>query len=154
MKVADLVGGLIGVFIGLYAIWEGSNMPSDVVMKIGPSFFPNILAGFLILFSVILFINALRGRSVGKVEALRLSNKGVQRGLVTLAATIVFCAILEPFGFIPSSIIFLVFMMLLMGNRKPLQLTIAPLLVTFSIWLIFEKLLNLSMPAGVLVDIL
>ena len=154
MKVADLVGGLIGVFIGLYAIWEGSNMPTDVVMKIGPSFFPNILAGFLILFSVILIINALRGRSVGKVEALRLSDKGVQRGLVTLAATIIFCAILEPLGFIPSSILFLVFMMLLMGNRKPLQLTIAPLLVTFSIWLIFEKLLNLSMPAGVLVDIL
>lgn len=44
MKKADIVGGLIGILIGLYAIWEGTKMPEDLVMKIGPSFFPNILA--------------------------------------------------------------------------------------------------------------
>jgi len=154
MKVADIIGALIGILIGTYAIWEGTNMPADYIMKVGPSFFPTILAVLLILFSVVLLINALRGKSIGTVEAVNFSEKGVQRGLITLAATIIFCAILDPLGFILSSIIFLVFMMLLMGNRKIKQLLIAPLLVTFSIWVIFEKILNLSMPAGVLADIL
>ena len=71
-----------------------------------------------------------------------------------LVASIIFCVVLEPLGFIPSAILFLMLMMLLMGNRKPRQLVIAPVLVTFAIWLIFEKLLNLSMPAGVLTDLL
>lgn len=154
MKKADIVGGLIGILIGIYAIWEGTKMPEDLVMKIGPSFFPNILAGFLILFSATLIINALRGKSKGEVAPLKLSDKGVQRGLITLVATIVFCVALDPLGFIPTAIVFLVFMMLVMGNRKPLQLTIAPPLVTLAIWLVFEKVLNLSMPAGILVDIL
>ena len=154
MKVADIIGALIGILIGTYAIWEGTNMPADYIMKVGPSFFPTILSGLLILFSVVLLINALRGKSVGTVEPVNFSEKGVQRGLITLAATIIFCAVLDPLGFIFSSVIFLVFMMLLMGNRKPLQLVIAPALVTGSIWLIFEKILNLSMPAGVLADIL
>jgi len=154
MKTADIYGGIIGILIGAYAIWEGSRMPTDVVMKIGPSFFPNILAGFLILFSVILLINALKGRSKGTVEPMRLSDKGVQRGLITLAATIVFCVVLEPLGFIPTAIIFLVFMMLVMGKRSALAMVIAPPLVTLSIWLIFEKVLYLSLPPGVLVDIL
>ena len=154
MKVADIVGALIGILIGSYAIWEGSNMPPDLIMKIGPSFFPDILAGLLIIFSIVLLINALRGKSIGTVEAVRFSDKGVQRGLITLAATIIFCAVLEPLGFIPSAIVFLTLMMLLMGNRKPRQLFVAPLLVTLSIWLIFEKILNLSMPAGILTDIL
>ena len=154
MKVADIIGALVGILIGIYAIWEGTNMPADYIMKVGPSFFPTILAGLLILFSVVLLINALRGKSIGTVDPVRLSDKGTQRGLITLAATIIFCAILDPLGFIPSSIVFLVFMMMLMGNRKPMQLVIAPLLVTFSIWLIFEKVLNLSMPAGILTDIL
>ena len=154
MKKADIVGGLIGILIGLYAIWEGTKMPEDLVMKIGPSFFPNILAGFLILFSVILIVNAFRGRSKGEVTPLRLSNKGVQRGLITLVAAVTFCILLDPVGFIPTSIAFLVFMMWVMGNRKPLQMTIAPPLITLTIWLIFEKVLNLSMPAGLLVDIL
>jgi len=154
MKTADIVGGLVGILIGAYAIWEGTNMPPDFIMKIGPSFFPNILASLLILFSVASIVFALKGKSKGTVEPIKLSDKGAQRGVITLLATIVFCAVLDPLGFIPTAIIFLVFMMLLMGNRKPWQLAIAPPLVTFSIWLIFEKALNLSMPAGILTDIL
>ena len=154
MKIADIFGGALGILIGLFAIWEGTKMPEDLVMKIGPSFFPNILAGILILFSATLIINALRGKSKGEVAPLKLSDKGVQRGLITLVSTIVFCVALDPLGFIPTAIVFLVCMMLVMGNRKPLQLTIAPPLVTLAIWLVFEKVLNLSMPAGILADIL
>ena len=154
MKKADIVGGLIGILIGLYAIWEGTKMPEDLVMKIGPSFFPNIPAGFLILFSAILIVNALRGKSKGEVAPLRIADKGVQRGLITLAAAIVFCVVLDPLGFLFTSIIFLTFMMWIMGNRKPVALTIAPTVITLAVWLVFEKVLNLSMPAGILVDIL
>jgi putative tricarboxylic transport membrane protein len=150
MRTADIFGGLIGILISLYAIWEGTNMPPDLVMKIGPSFFPTILAGILMVFSIVLIANALRGRSIGVVEALKLSDKGVQRGLTTVAAALVFCVALEPVGFIPSAILFLTFMMVVLGNRKPLQLLIAPPLVTVSVWLIFEKVLHLSMPVGLL----
>ncbi|SDG85155.1 tripartite tricarboxylate transporter TctB family protein [Propionivibrio dicarboxylicus] len=154
MKKADIIGGLIGILIGLYAIWEGSNMPEDVVMKIGPSFFPTILASLLIIFSLVLIVNALRGKSKGEVTPLKLSDKGVQRGLITLVAAIVFCIALDPIGFIPTAIVFLACMMWVMGNRKPMLMIVVPPLITLSIWLIFEKVLNLSMPAGLLIDIL
>lgn len=154
MKVADIVGGIIGILIGLFAIREGTRMPTDVVMKIGPSFFPNILGGLLILFSAVLVVDAVRGKSRGKVEPYRLSDKGTQRGLVTLAASIIFVVALEPLGFIPTSIIFLAFMMSVMGKRHPLLLTVAPALITGVVWLVFEKVLALSMPAGVLADYL
>lgn len=154
MKTADIFGGVIGILIGLGAIWEGTKMPTDVVMKIGPSFFPNILAGFLILFSVVLLINALKGKSKGTIAPLRLSDPGVRRGLITLAATIVFCVVLDPLGFILTSIIFLAFMMLVLGKRSALALTTVPPLVTFAIWLVFEKMLYLSLPPGLLIDVL
>lgn len=154
MKVADIVGGVFGILIGAYVIWEGSNMPPDYVMKIGPSFFPNILAGLLMLFSIVLIVNALKGKSKGTLEPLTLASQGVQRGLITLGATIVFCAALVPVGFILTSIVFLLFMMLVMGKREPLLIVTVPPLITISIWLVFEKLLLLSMPAGMLVDLL
>ena len=153
MKTADIFGGIIGILIGLGAIWEGSKMPTDVVMKIGPSFFPNILAGCLILFSIVLLINALRGRSKGSVEPLHLSDKGVQRGLVTLGATLVVCAVLEPVGFIPTAIVFLAFMAWVLGKRSALALAVSPPLITLAIWLVFEKVLYLSLPPGLLVDV-
>ena len=154
MKVADIVGGLIGILVGAFALWEGTKMPTDVVMKIGPSFFPSILGGMLILFSTVLLVKALRGKSKGNVEAYRFSDKGVQRGLITLIAGIAFCVALDPLGFIPTSIIFLSFMMFVMGKRNPWLLAATPTLITAAIWLVFEKILALSMPAGVLVNYL
>ena len=154
MKTADIVGGLIGMVIGLYAIWEGTKMPPDVVMKIGPSYFPSIMAWLLVIFSVALLINALRGRSKGTLIPLRLSDKGVQRGLITLGAAIIYCATLDPIGFIPVSIIFLVFMAWVLGIRAWRVLLLAPPLITLSVWLIFEKVLHLALPAGLLIDIL
>jgi putative tricarboxylic transport membrane protein len=154
MKTADIFGGIIGIAIGLFVFWQGDKMPADVVMKIGPSFFPDFLAGFLILFSVVLLINALRGKSMGAVEPFRLSDKGVHRGLITLGAAIVFCIAFEPLGFIPTSIIFLVFMMLVLGKKTPLALAVGPLLVSIVTWWVFEKVLHLSLPPGLLVDIL
>lgn len=154
MKVADIVGGALGILIGIFAIWEGSKMPTDVVMKIGPSFFPNILGGLLILFSAVLIVNAVRGRSKGKVEPYRLADKGTQRGLITLAAGIVFCVVLDPLGFVPTSVVFLTFMMWVMGKRNPLLIAGAPSLITLAVWLVFEKVLALSMPPGILADYL
>ena len=154
MKTADIVGGILGVLIGLFALWEGSKMPTDVVMKIGPSYFPNILASLLIVFSAALLAGALRGRSKGRVEPLRLSDPGVRRGLITLAAGASFCALLDTLGFLITSEIFLIFMIWMLGKRSALALIAAPPLITFAAWLLFEKVLYLSLPPGVLADIL
>lgn len=150
VRTADLAAGLIGILIGAYTIWEGSTMPPDVVMKIGPSFFPNILAGFLIACSLTLIATALRGRSKGVVAPLRISDSGVQRGLVTLAASLAYCTAFKPLGFIPATLAFMAFMMVVLGRRKPLMLVVAPVVVTLAIWAVFEQILHLDMPPGVL----
>lgn len=154
MKTADIVAGLVGILLGMYILWEGSAMPTDVVMKIGPSFFPGILAAFLIVCSLALVVTALRGRSKGTVAPLRLSDPGVQRGLITLAASLMYCILLKPLGFIPTSLAYMVFMMVALGRRKPLSLVVAPMVVTLSVWVVFEKVLHLDLPPGVLAVLL
>ena len=150
MKVADITAGLLGVLLGLWVLWRSANMPADLVMKIGPGFFPSILAGGLILFSGALVFKAVRGQFKGQVESRSWSDPGLHRGLITVGAAIAFVAVMEPLGFIPTSIIFLTFMLWVMGQRKPLLIALAPTLVTVAVWLVFEKLLHLSMPPGVL----
>jgi hypothetical protein len=41
-------------------------------------------------------------------------------------------------------------MMATLGRRKPMTLVAAPWVVTLSIWLVFEKILHLDLPPGVL----
>jgi putative tricarboxylic transport membrane protein len=154
MKVADLIGGTVGASLGLFALWTAWHMPADVVMKIGPGFFPGILSGLLVLFSCVLLVRTLRGPEQPASEAPATTGEGQVRGLLTLVATVAFVAVLEPLGFIPSAIVFLTLMMLVMGQRKPLPVLLAPTLVTVGVWLVFEKLLHLSMPPGILEGLL
>ena len=78
----------------------------------------------------------------------------MQRGLITLAATLAYCILLKPLGFIPTSLAFMVFMMVTLGRRKPMALIAAPWVVTLSIWVVFEKILHLDLPPGVLAALL
>ncbi|MCE5264535.1 MAG: tripartite tricarboxylate transporter TctB family protein [Deltaproteobacteria bacterium] len=154
MKLADIISGIIGILIGVYVWIKCQSYPEDFVMKIGPGFFPEFLAGGLILFSAFLIIQALLGKSIGTVEKISIRQKGIQRVLLALAGMIVYCAVLKPVGFIIATIPWIMFYMYLLGNRKKLQYLWVPAAITLAVYLVFEKVLVLSLPAGLLRSIL
>jgi putative tricarboxylic transport membrane protein len=154
VKRIDVISGLIGIMIGAYVLVKCRSFPQDVVMKIGPAFFPEILAGGLIAFSALLVVQALRGKSVGEAQGLSLRDRGIQRVGLALAGMVAYCALLKPVGFIIATIPFIMFYMVLLGNRKPLSYLWVPAAITAGVYLVFEKLLILSLPAGLLSDFL
>lgn len=153
MKTADLIGGGAGIVLGSYVLYEGSKMPADLIMKIGPSFFPNALAVGLIIFSAILIVYALLGRAKGESEKLRFKDKGVQRALVSLLAIVAYTALLTTVGYPIMTILLVGGLMVLLGKRNALEIAGVAVATTFVVWLIFAKLLMLSMPMGVLEDL-
>jgi putative tricarboxylic transport membrane protein len=119
--------------------WLGILAPLKLVFPVG---------------SLVLIATALRGRSKGSVAPLRISDPGVQRGLISLAASLAYCTAFKPLGFILATPAYMAFMMVLLGRRKPLTLVVAPVVVTLAIWIVFEKILHLDLPPGVLSAIL
>ena len=154
MKLVDAISGMIGILIGAYVMIKCQSYPEDFVMKIGPAFFPEILAGGLLVFSTLLIIQALLGKSIGDSQSLSLREKGTQRVLLALAGMIIYCAVLKPVGFIIATIPFIMFYMFLLGNRKIVQYVWVPVAITLGVYLVFEKVLVLSLPAGLLRSIL
>ena len=149
-----MISGMVGIVIGLYVLITCRSYPEDFVMKIGPAFFPEMLAGGLILFSALLIVQALLGKSIGDCEKISIRQKGMQRVLLSLAVMIVYCAVLKPAGFIIATIPFIMVFMFLLGNRKIFQYLWVPVAITLGVYLVFEKLLVLSLPAGLLSSIL
>ena len=160
MNRANFVCGAIGVAVGGGAYFRTSDFPADVVMKIGPAFFPSMLAGGLMLSSAALMVIAAMEAAQpaapdAEAEPFRLSlDDGRVRAVVTTLAVLAFTLVLVPLGFIPTSVIFLLAMMALLGVRRPLLMAATSVGVTLGIWLIFEKLLVLTLPAGILESVL
>ena len=148
MKIADFIGGGAGIALGAYVLYEGSKMPADHIMKIGPSYFPGALAIALIVFSAILIIYAFLGRAKGKSDAISLKDRGIQRALVSLAAIIAYAVFFNSLGYPLATLLLVSGIMILLGKREPKQIAIVALATTFAVWLIFAKLLMLSMPMG------
>lgn len=148
LKKPDIISSLIGILFGVYILVTASKFPEDVVMKIGPSFFPSILATLLIFFSFLLLCFALMGKSKGTVEKFNFKDPGIQRAGIALLATIIYSVLLNIGGFIITTILYLFGLMFLLKKRDYSNMVLISAGVTLGVFLIFEKFLHISLPLG------
>ena len=150
MKVPDIAGGAVGVAIGAYVIIQSAKMPPDHIMKIGPAFFPSILAIGLIVFSVYLAVAGALTKKEGGFERIDFRRFGIWRAVISLGISAVYAVALKPLGFIPASILFIAALMVLLGAKKPLVIVFVSIGATAGVYLVFSILLVISLPVGVM----
>lgn len=150
MKKPDIIAGIIGLVICVYVIYTAYFFPEDKVLLLGPSFFPSVLAGGLGLFSLILLAGALRGKSRHSADPFSVSDPGIRRAGVSLLAAVVYCLLFNILGFIVVSILYLFGLMFLLHRRDYLKMAAVSVGVTLLVYAIFNRLLDISLPAGIL----
>ncbi len=148
MKRADSIAGLIGLALSIFVIYSISNFPENQMTQVGPAFFPKFLAFGLGFFSLLLLITAFTQKKTMKAAHLNLKDPGLQRAGLSLSATILYCFVLDFFGFIASSVIFLLFLMFLLRERRYLQMITIACVTTGSVFLVFKIFLNITLPMG------
>jgi putative tricarboxylic transport membrane protein len=150
LKIPDIIAGILGIVIAVYVIFTAHFFPEDKVLLLGPSFFPTVLAIGLAFFSLLLLTSALRGRSRPANDPFDIKTPGVQRACVSLAASVAYCALFSTLGFILTSVIYLFALMYLLKRRDYLKMAAVSIGVTLLVYGIFNKLLDISLPAGFL----
>lgn len=150
MKKADIISGLIGIAIGAYVLLSAMNFPKDLIMKIGPGFYPSFLAGGIIICSLVLIIKAFIGQSIGEYDPITLKNSGIRRVSISIAVIIIYCALLDLLGFIIATIPFIIIFMRMFGKHRIWEYAAVSIGITAGTYLVFEKVLLLTLPAGLL----
>lgn len=71
------------------------------------------------------------------------------RVMAGVASALIFAFVLIPlFGFAPASIVLLIALLIILGERHVGRLLGLPVIVTAGVWLLFEKALSVSLPTG------
>lgn len=146
-RLRRLIGPVLIAAIGLYAIrgsfglglWSG-DIP-------GPGLYPLICGGVLV---------ALCAGAIG-VEILRRPPVPLPgeptlwaRLILYLVALLLFAALIEPLGFLPTSVLALI-VAIRLGERRPWPQTLwISLASSTAIWLLFDRLLGVPLPMGLL----
>ena len=150
MKRADIVAGLLGLGLSLLVFYLTASFPEDQVVRVGPAFFPRLLAAGLGLFSSILLVSAFFQKTTAVHPGFSLKDPGVQRGIISVGVTVIYCFLFDYLGFITCTIIYLLFLMFLLKERKYIQMAVISISVSVVVFFIFKVLLNITLPMGTL----
>jgi hypothetical protein len=138
----DLIGGLLAVALGLYVLAEASQYPMGSMLRMGPGFFPCVVAAIIVLLGLVLIAASFRPRpNSGGVE-IRL------RSMLTIGLAIVlFALLLERFGLIPATIALVVVSSLAEPRWRPRRAAILALAMTTFIYVLFILVLRIPIAA-------
>ena len=73
------------------------------------------------------------------------------RSLAGMAAALIFAFVIVPaIGFFPAGYVLLMVLLRVLGETRPVKLLLPPAMVMALVWVLFEQLLSIRMPVGML----
>lgn len=137
----------------------------SALVQVGAEMFPNIIAWFLYISAAILIIKIVYMVCVKKVNAdgisyiqiekdkvaatrekMKTNWKGYLGAIGVIVLMILYGALLPTVGFEICTVVFMVGVMLLCGEKRPLRLILIPLGTMFAVLLIFRVILKVALP--------
>jgi putative tricarboxylic transport membrane protein len=141
-RLAAVILFLMGLLYGRLSLMYRGATVADVV---GPSAYPLILGILLSLLAVALFLESRRPAAEGGTFWMRHGRTAVMVG-----ALFAYTMLLERLGFLVTTFSYLTLSHLWFGERSALKAAVVAAAVTIGLWLVFDRVLSLRLPAGVL----
>ena len=134
------IGGASGTTAGLESLTD-----------LGAAFWPRVILILLIILSVINLIQGLKkmkAEGTGITEGISVAGFFKSKLFIGMILVGIMAFILPQIGFLPTCFIFLIAYGLLLGEKKYLRLVIVALIITISIYVIFQGALDIFLPRG------
>jgi len=150
---ADIVAAICLLLVSFLVFWISKDFPPSKT-GIGVSTFPKLLAGLLIVFSIVIFIQAIKNSSFSKKETIFKEFKAGHKLIIAvIIILIIYIQTLEVLGFILSSFLLLITLMFIFGERRKIILLVVPLLFSVVLYLVFSKMAMVFLPEGIIENI-
>ena len=157
---------LVALFYLAVTIVYAMQIPSIKRTSISPinsAFLPTVLSVGMGVLTVFQVYNAVKKQRSEKADdgeektADSADGPDYGRAMLTLAASLLYVALLKPLGFVISSVLYLELQMCIMAQkerRRPLKFLIISIVSVVVIYFVFHNLLQLMLPNGILTGIL
>lgn len=154
MRKANILVSVLCILLSAYVIKTAQGFPENLsAVDPGPAYFPTLMAGMVIILSLVLAALAISGKGADAEDRLDFHG-GSKRALIGVAMFAVYCVLFKTLGFIIDTIWFCFAMMVLLQNRKYPVIAAVSVATAVIIYIIFAVLLGAKLPAGLLKGIL
>jgi putative tricarboxylic transport membrane protein len=150
----ELTAALVLTAAGIAMLLDTRSIRVTAVANaVGPRFFPYVVGGAATLVGLWLVVAVLRGDRAEPEESedIDVDQKTDWRTLAGLsAAFVVYIAIIEPVGYLLSTMVLFGASAYTLGARTPRSLILLTVLVPFVTFMLFTRLLGIYLPNGIL----
>lgn len=156
-KYGDIVVGVFFMALSAIMMVMAQMLPKSKVMEIGPDFMPMVIGGITFVLALILTVLNVKNM---KMRAAELENAAVdecdyKRVLLSALLVLVYVFVLQPVGFIVSTLVYLPLQMLVLspddqrGKKQIIQLLIIDVIFTLVVFFLFRYGFKIVLPAGI-----
>ena len=159
-----ILGAVTLIFAGIMLYLAGTIkiMKEPVSVIDTARFFPRLVFGALIPVALVILIRGImqikgKRKTAPQGEALDASVLAFERGVIALASIALFIALMEPVGFIPTAILYMIGSMFFMSVKegwKPVAYVLTAVLVAVLCYFFFRKFVYVRLPSGILKGVL
>jgi len=161
----DVIAAAVLVAFGAFVVMIGLKIPLGVATDpLGPRTFPVALGagialcGVLLVVGMLLFRRAPAGAGPGLLADMDPEDEAaadagpfsLTRLVGAVAVTAAYLAAFEPVGYLPSTWVYVLALMLLHGGARGRSLVTTPPIVTLVLYLTFKFGLKIPIPEGIL----
>jgi hypothetical protein len=138
----DLIGGCLSVALGAFVLVAASNYPMGSLLRMGPGFFPCVIAVLIMLLGSALIVGGLRQNSCA-------SSVRVQwRSILAIGSGIAFFALsLERTGLVPATLGLVLLSSLAEPRWRPRRVVVLAVAATALVYLLFVTVLQIPVRA-------
>lgn len=148
MKRGNAIISIICIILGIYVMVQANTFPELGGSEVsGPGFFPKLWAVVLIGLSILLLGSSFYAKKDKQIDLL---SKERIKVYISMAALIVYIFLINSIGFIVLTPIFLFGLIWFFGMKGYVKIAMASIAVTLAVYGVFEILLAVPLPAGIL----
>jgi putative tricarboxylic transport membrane protein len=144
-KTSDVWASLILIFIGVMVVFSSIKLHLGTPREPQPGFFPFVSALILITLSVLLLVHAFRGHSTG----FRAFGD-LWRPVALIIDLFFYSIFLDFLGYVIATIVLSVVILLVLDTKTWWKLAVVSLALSIGSYLLFDRLLGVTLPHGIL----
>lgn len=147
-KIAGLLLIMLGVYVTFYSF---TTLEIGTAMRPGSGFFTLVCGLGITILSLLWLISGMRQKPTEETDAFRFWEKGQWiKPLLGICSIILYALMMERLGYILSTALFLAIWEIVVERMKPITTIIFVILGTAGMYVLFEVLLSVPLPNGLL----
>lgn len=156
-KYGDIIVGIFFMALSAILMVMAQALPKSKVMEIGPDFMPMVIGGLTFALAAILTILSVKNFKMhaAEIDPSKLPDCDYKRVLLSVILVLIYVFILQPVGFIVSTLVFLPLQMLVLspedkrGKKDIILLLVIDVIFTLAVFFLFRYGFKIVLPAGI-----